>query len=682
MRNRRPPVSASPQPVPETAARLFAQGRFAELEARARVRLKHDPQDSTAWKALGAALSGQGRRDEAVKAKQRAVDLCPDDAEAHGNLGNEFSALGLHAQAVSSYEAAQRLEPRSLPRWTQLGDMLAHAGRQGDAIRAWRQVAAQWPDNAGVWTKLGNALRDAGRIPEAEAPFRRALAIDPAFVAAANGLAITLHELGRLVESRRVFEQALSLAPDNAAVHSNLGNLQKNTGDLAGAQASYRRALSLQPDFMPAHHNLLLVLNYDPQQSLAACLAAAREFGLAAARKAGPALSTGVPSAAGVERPLRVGFVSGDLRQHPVGYFLEGWLAHCDPRQVELLAYPATPVADATTARLKPCFARWTPVYALSDEGAARAIAADAVDVLIDLSGHTEYNRLGIFAWHPAPVQVSWLGYFATTGLREMDAVLADPVVCPEHPPDQAAGDVGAADAGAEFTEAVWRLPRTRLCFSPPAEAPPVSPLPALKDGCITFGSFQGMAKITPPTLDAWARILAAVPGARLRLQNNQLGDPATAAAFAGTLQAHGIPPGRVQMHGKASRAGYLAAHTDVDLLLDTFPFPGGTTTCEALWMGVPTVTLAGTRMLSRQGAGLLSAAGLADWVAQDAAHYVALACAKAANVEGLAVMRAGLRQRLPATPLFDGAAFARDFQHCLLERCKAMRMPSARSES
>ena len=701
MRNPGEPTNVPTGRVPETVAQLFAKGRFAELEARARAQLKQDPRDGASWKVLGAALSGQGRRDEAVQAKQRAVELRPDDAEAHSNLANELWALGLHAQAVSCYEAAQRLEPDNLERWTQLCRILKRAGRQDDSIRAWRHVVEHWPDNADAWVELGNVLRDAGRIPETEAPYRRALALNSTLTAALNNLGNTLHDLGRLVEARKIFEQALTLLPDNAAIHSNLGNLLKNTGDLAGAQSSYRYALSLQPGFMPAHSNLLLALNYDPQQSLAACLEAAREFGLAAAREAGPALNprVGFPVAGqaqngtaseganmghqrvwsqpGAERPLRVGFVSGDLRQHPVGYFLEGWLAHCDPRQVELLAYPTTSKFDATTARLKPHFTRWTSVYALSDEVAARTIAADAVDVLIDLSGHTDFNRLGIFAWRPAPVQVSWLGYFATTGLREMDAVLADPVVCPEFCPDSAAGNSGAAGAEAEFTEAVWRLPRTRLCFSPPVDALLVSPPPALKNGYITFGSFQGLAKITPPVMVAWAKVLEAVPDSRLRLQNEQLGDAATASRFAQTLQEQGIQPERVQMYGKVSRTDYLAAHAKVDLLLDTFPFPGGTTTCEALWMGVPTITLAGNRMVSRQGAGLLSAAGLADWVAEDAVNYVALARAKAADMDGLAALRMDLRKRLPTTPLFDGAAFARDFQHCLFQLYGAtMRLP------
>jgi predicted O-linked N-acetylglucosamine transferase (SPINDLY family) len=273
--------------------------------------------------------------------------------------------------------------------------------------------------------------------------------------------------------------------------------------------------------------------------------------------------------------------------------------------------------------------------------------------VLIDLAGHTAHNRLPVFACRPAPVQVTWLGYFASTGLAEIDYLLADAVgVPPEHQ--------------GHFTETVWYLPVTRLCFSVPAGAPAVAPLPALRNGAVTFGSFQNLAKLNDDVLALWARVLHALPSSRLRVQHKRLLDHVVAETLLRRLQQIGIAADRISLQGPMPRHEYLAAHGEVDLILDTFPFPGGTTTCEALYMGVPTVTLAGDRMIGLQGASLLTAAGLGDWVAHDPQRFVELAVARATDLDALAQLRACLRDRVLASPLFDAPRFAGHFEAAL----------------
>ena len=323
------------------------------------------------------------------------------------------------------------------------------------------------------------------------------------------------------------------------------------------------------------------------------------------------------------------------------------------PARIELIAYPTDPKTDALTARIKPYFAAWKPLFGLSDEKAARLIHADGVHILIDLSGHSRHGRLPVFAWKPAPVQAAWLGYFATTGVAEMDYLLADAVGVPEAHREH-------------FTETVWYLPDTRLCFSPPLIDLPVAPLPAQKNGHITFGCFQNMTKAGDEVLAMWADILVALPGARLRWQCKQLGDPAVVKQLIQRLQHHGIDPARVTLLGSVAREEYLAAHAEVDMILDTFPYPGGTTTCEALWMGVPTLTLAGDTLLSRQGASLLTAAGLEDWIATSGEDYVDKAIALAGNLVKLAALRAGLRAQVLASPLFDAPRFAHNLEEAL----------------
>ena len=345
--------------------------------------------------------------------------------------------------------------------------------------------------------------------------------------------------------------------------------------------------------------------------------------------------------------------MSGDLRNHPVGYFLEGLLTYIDPTRIELIAYSTNHNVDELTARIRPYFSEWQTLVGKNDEDAARLIHTDRVHILLDLSGHTGHNRLPVFAWKPAPLQVSWLGYFASTGVAEMDYLLADKAGVPEA-------------QQAQFAESVWYMPNTRLCFTAPKIDLPVAALPALKNGYITFGCFQNLSKAGDGVLETWGEILAALPDAKLRVQCKQLGEPAQVEHLLQRLQRYGIAPARVVTHGSSHREAYLAAHAEVDMILDTFPYPGGTTTCEALWMGVPTLTLAGNSLLARQGASLLTAAALEQWVTTGKDEYVAKAIALASDKSGLAALRAVLRQQVLDSPLFDAPRFTRNFEDAL----------------
>jgi predicted O-linked N-acetylglucosamine transferase (SPINDLY family) len=345
--------------------------------------------------------------------------------------------------------------------------------------------------------------------------------------------------------------------------------------------------------------------------------------------------------------------LSGDLRGHSVGYFLEGLVGNLDPDRMELLAYPTYNAADDLTARIRPRFAAWTPLAGLSDDIAARRIHADGAHVLIDLSGHTAHNRLPVFAWRPAPVQVTWLGYFATTGVAEMDYILADPHVAPPGEEDH-------------FTEAVWRLPETYLCFTPPDAQLEVAPSPALSSGAVTFGCFNTLTKLNDAVVALWARVVRATPGSRLFLKTRQLNGPAMCEAVRRRFAAHGLAAERLILEGSSPRFELLKAYDRVDIALDPFPYPGGTTSVEGLWMGVPAITRRGDRFLSHVGESIAHNAGLADWIAADDDDYVARAVDKASDLGRLADLRAGLRQQVLAGPLFDAPRFARHFEAAL----------------
>ena len=607
---------SAPTPVElDQLVALFNAGRHAELESRARSLLEQYPDFGFAWKALGASLRMQDK--DALLAMQKAAEILADDAEAHSNLGIALKGQDRLAEAEDSYRRALELKP----------------------------------DFAVVHGNLGNTLLAQGRLAEAEASLRRALELKPDHAETHYNLGVTLLELGQYAEAEACYRRALELKSDYAEAHNYLGSILRGQGHLTEAEASYRRSLELKPDFTGAHSNLLFALNYNASRTPDDRLAEARRYGHTAAKKVISQFSAWQY----VERPerLRVGLVPGELLDHPVGFFLESLLAQIDPDRIELIAYPTGRTFSALTARIKPHFAAWKPIYSLSDEAAARLIHADGVHVLLDLSGHTANNRLPVFARKPAPVQASWLGYFATTGVAEMDFLLADQVGVPE-------------SQRGHFTETIWYLPDTRLCFTPPDAVSPISPLPALQNGYPTFGCFQRLDKAGDEVLAAWATILAALPGAKLRWQCKYLGDPGVVQQTMQRLRQHNIDPARVALHGAVSREAYLAAHAEVDMMLDTFPYPGGTTTCEALWMGVPTLTLAGDTLLARQGASLLMAAGLKDWVATSVADYVDKAVTLAGDLPRLAALRAGLREQVSTSPLFDAPRFARNLENAL----------------
>ncbi len=553
------------------------------------------------------------------------------------------------AEVESQSRALLGQHPNAALLWKLLGASLQMQGK--DALPALQNAAKLSPNNAEAHNNLGVVLQERGQLDGAVASYRNALRIDPAFVEAHYNLGNVLCELGRLEEAVTSYRNALKFNPNFAVIHSNLGAVLQELGRLEEALSSCRRALELEPGLAVVHSNLLGMLICSSGHTPSYCLAEAREYGRRVSKKVTSRFSTWQCS----DQPkrLRVGMVSGDLHNHPVGYFLESLLAQLDPARVELIAYPIDTHVDALTTRIKPYFAAWKPLYNLSDADAARLIHADGVHVLLDLSGHTEQNRLPIFAWKPAPVQASWLGYFATTGVAEMDYLLADEVCVPE------------AQRG-DFSETVWYLPDTRWCFTPPEVDLPVASLPALENGHITFGCFQRLTKVGDDVLTVWGKILSALPNARLRWQCKQLADPTVAAQFVERLQRHGIDPARVSLHGAVSREAYLAAHAEVDVMLDTFPYPGGTTTCEALWMGVPTLTLAGDTLLARQGASMLTAAGLEDWVATSVADYIDKAVALAGDLPKLAALRAGLREQVSASSLYDAKRFARNFEAAL----------------
>ncbi|MGD0962079.1 MAG: tetratricopeptide repeat protein, partial [Methylomonas sp.] len=634
------------------------------------------PDQNFAWKMLGKALEKSGRHAEALHIVQTALSRWPADAEGCCHAAGLLNQIGRATEAIANYQRALELQPDFVLALSHLGVLLHNLGRYREAEQSLYRAAALKPLGIEELTNLAVNLQTQGRAGEAEAYFRRAIAIDPSLARLHFSLSVALKMQGRLGEAEASCTQALLLAPANPQAHSHLGAIRFDQGLFSEAEACYARAVLIEPNDAEAYNNLGSVLQFqreygkaetnyrqaikikpffpqahanlginlqsqgrvaeaeacwrislsqDPEQlatqsgltfhlsytaGLAGCnyVEEARKYGRLAAKRAQPyrVWRCGEPATR-----LRVGLVSGDFRNHPVGHFLHGLLKRINPEKIELIAYANQPGADSFTARLQPYFSGWKNISGLDDAAAAQLIHADGVHILIDLSGHSSYHRLSMFAWKPAPVQVSWLGFLGTTGVAAMDYVLSD------------ACSLRAADE-KNFTEKIWRLPASSICFTPATPLIEVNPLPALTRRRITFASFNNLAKMGDQVVELWARVLHGVPGSRLLLKAGQLNDAALQTETLARFAARQIASERIMLFGTLpDPAAHLAVYHQVDIALDTFPYPGVTTSIEALWMGVPVLTLQGPGVLARAGECVNINAGLSDWIATDEENFV-----------------------------------------------------------
>jgi len=571
----------------------------------------------------------------------RAIALGLDAPEIRNNLGQALRFSGDLPGAEAAYREALRQRPAYIRAAANLVTMLLPA--RADAAQA--VIAAALAAGAGEDLHRAVAVpwRDAGRLDRAVFHLRALLETAPGDALMRNELGTALMGLGQPSAALPHLARVAEELPDRADAKVNYGLALQQSGDIAEAMAVQRRAIAQDPLCRPAWQNLLLGLNYMPGITAEEVAAAHRAYAARFGRPA-PAPFANTPDP---DRRLRIGMLSGDFRQHPVGYFLEAAITAHQRTGFHLTAYDIGKRADATTARLRGVFDAWRSVGALKDEAIVAQIRADGIDILVDLTGHTETSRIGVMEYRPAPVQVSWIGYANTNGVVAMDWIMADAVALP--PEDEAL-----------YIEKPLRLPGCYLCYTPPREAVAPSPPPMLRHGHVTFGCFNNLAKINDEVLAAWAAILNRLPDARLLLKTAVLREAETAQKLRARFAAAGGDVARLDMEGHSLHAAYFARYATVDFMLDPFPFPGGTTTAEAIHAGVPTLTRRGRGgMISRNGETLLSAVGLQDWIAADAADYIEKAVAFARDPDGLAALRA----RLSLGPLGDAGAYARGLE-------------------
>lgn len=561
-----------------------------------------------------------------------------------------LSNAGHYAELENRARTLLGQYPNSGFAWKLLGESLYMQGKE--ALPALQKSTELLPDDADAFSNLAIVLIDLGRLDEAVASCRRALEIKPDDAKAYNNLGNALLNLGQFSDAVTSYRRALEIKPDYAKAHNNLGGALQDIGQLNDAVASYRRALEIKPDYAYAFSSLLYCLSQiegvDPQALFAEHRRFAEQFE-APLRANWPQHS----NSRDPERCLQVGFVSGDLRNHAVAHYIELVLANLAERpQLSLHAYYNHTVEDSVTQRLRGYLTHWHRIVGLSDETLAQKILADGIDILIDLSGHTGQNRLLTFARKPAPVQISWIGYPGTTGLSAMDYYQSDRFIFPDNRFDN------------QFTEKIVRLPASAP-FMPNKNAPPVNTLPALSNGYMTFGSFNRPIKISRSVIALWAQLLRALPDSRMLLGGiPQDGQYQTLIEW---FAQEGIARERLDFHVRSGMEHYLGLHHQVDICLDTFPYNGGTTTFHALWMGVPTLTLAGHTMAGWAGASILGHVGLdAAFAAHDAADFVQKGSSWADNLAALSDIRTELRERFAKSARGQPAVIAASVERAL----------------
>ena len=606
-------------------------GRNDAALAAYRRALELQPDFVDAEVAVGNVLMDLDRLEEAVASFRRAIRSAPDLAGAHFYLGGALRMLGRLDEAVASYRDAVRIRPEFAEALYNMGEALEWLVRLDEAVHCYRRAIGVSPSLVEAHCNLGNVLRKLGKDEEGLACFRRAIELRADFADAHNNMGNALRSLGRLDEAEASLRRALEIRPEFFEAHSNLGNVLEDLLRLGEAEASYRRALEIRPDFAPAQHNLLFCLSHDEAIDAGMLFAEHRRFG---ERVEGPVRASW-PRHGNVRDParcLQVGFVSGDLREHAVAHFVEPILEWLSGRPgLSLHAYYNHATEGHVTARLRGHMKHWNRIVELTDEALARKIAADGIDILIDLSGHTAENRLLAFARKPAPVQASWIGYPGTTGLAAMDYYVADRHFLP------------LEKFGEQFTEKLVYLP-ANAPFLPDERTPPVNTLPALRQGYVTFGSFNRPDKLSRPVIALWSRLLREMPTARMLLGG--MPQEGVSGALCAWFEEEGVERERLAFHRRCDLQSYLRLHHQVDLCLDTFPYTGGTTTSHALWMGLPTLTLAGRSPPGRQSASILGHLGLHDFVAEDADEFVAKGVRWARDPASLAGLRADMRER------------------------------------
>ena len=606
-----------------------------------------------AYYNLAAVLQNLKQLDGALEILSKVFALKPNYAEAFFRAGIILHEMNRTDEALANYDKALSIKSDYSEAHFNRGVALRHLRRSVEALSSYDEAIKIKPEYADAYYSRGNVLKDLRRYDESLASYDSAILIKADHAHAYFVRGVLLQELKRFYEAVMSFKKSLVIKPDYAEAYNFLGYALIELKKIDEGLESYQKAIKVKPDYFIAHSNLLFSLSYAEKIPSSFRLKEAKVFGASATRAATVKFSSWTMGHS--KTPLRIGFVSGDFWSHPVGYFLKNVVSSFDPSKLACFAYTNNSYEDAITAGLRKNFSSYKSLVGMSDFDAAESIHADGVQVLVDLSGHTALNRLPVFAYKPAPIQISWLGYWATTGVQEIDYILGDPNVTP-------------VEEEQDFSESIKRLPECYFCFSPPEHDIDIAELPALRNGYVTFGCFNNFSKVNDGVISLWTRVLSSVPQSKLYLKASQLDNPRIVQNAIDLFAAYGISANRLVFEGRTDRMDYLKSYNKVDIMLDPFPYPGGATSVESLWMGVPVLTKKGNWFISHNGETIARNSGQSHWIAQDEGDYIQKAINYSSDLPALARLRAGLRCQILGSPLFDAERFARNFEQVIVD--------------
>jgi protein O-GlcNAc transferase len=632
---------------------LQEKGQLDEAVIYYQEALKLNPDIADVHYNLGTIYQERKQLDKAVECYQKALQINPSDAVIYYNLANTFQENKQTDEAITCYKKALQFSPDLFDAHYNLGILFKDKGELDDAISNFQKALQLNPNLAQAYAHLGLALQDKGEPDGAIHAFHKALELNPNNVFAYYGIGVALGDKGNLEESANVYRKALELVPDNVLAYCNLGGILLDQGKLHDAEICFKRASEAKPDDLKPYQAMLLMMHYNPKNSPEAIYSEHLQF---AKKFEEPLASTIIPYAkrCNNNRPLKIGYVSPDFRTHAVGFFIDPVLTFHNHEHFEIYCYYNFLIDDEMTEHMRRYTDKWKNITDMSDEEVAGLIEKDKIDILIDLTGHAPRNRILVFARKPAPVQATWIGYPDTTGLSAIDYKLVDKYTDPPGMTEHL------------YTEKLMRLPDCFLCYLPYKSSPEVGILPAQRSGHITFGSFNYFSKVSPEVLKLWIEILKIIPDAHLIMKAKGFIDEVMCKNIMDTFNSEGIEVDRIALLPfKQSIRDHLEIYNSVDIGLDTFPYNGTTTTCEALWMGVPVITLAGITHVARVGTSLLSNIGLHELIAKNHEEYVKIAVNLANDITKLRSLRGNLRTMMIHSPLTDAKRFTLNLEKC-----------------
>ena len=595
---------------------------------------------------LGIVLHDEGSIQEAIESYRRAIELNPVHFGAYNNLGLALQNQGKTEESIVAYQKAIQINPRVAEAHNNLANAYKNNGQRDDAKSSYQQAIALNPHYAEAFNNLGLLLKEEGYLDDAIANYQKALHIKSDYVDACNNQGAAYHAKGHLSEAMSYYQKAMEIDSQYVQAYNNFGSALKDSGNLSEAERYFRRALQIQSDYSVAYSNILFTMHYDEKQSPESVFSEHIKFAEQFEKplKANQFSHLNEPVS---DRRLKIGYVSPDFRTHSVAYFIEPALSAHNHNNVEIFCYADVVAPDDVTKRIQGFADHWVNIPGKPDDEVAELIRKDRIDILVDLTGHTGNNRMLLFARKPAPVQVTWIGYPATTGLSSIDYKIVDTYTDPP----------GITDRF--YTETLIRMPGSFLSYLPPADCPEITDPPAILTGHICFGSFNNFSKVSSGTVGMWARILHSVPNSRLFLKAKCFSDEQTQRHAKAMFSKVNIDNDRIELlPWEPSTLPHLALYNRIDIGLDTFPYNGTTTTCESLFMGVPVITLAGSMHASRVGVSLLSNAGLPELIAQTPEEYISKSVDLACDMEKLKSLRSSLRSTVLRSPLTDAKGF------------------------